>query len=310
LAARLDTSTPVVDLLREGSVLARCDFSGLRPRGMQRLCPDDLAGMRDLLCLLLVDARRLLARGGSEEEVVATIVAAADRLAICYRMVAHLGGDDAMLSALVAHDAFRRTHAIVEGAFEAGAFGETHRATLFAAADRIARKDPFGYINSVVAGRQMLVTLAGKQIVTEARAKELRERVRIADGEQILHVLAVHDTMIRASHRVPPDTTPSLDPLDRMDGIISRPALDAVRSYVPRVGPQIARGAIDFYCGREIPTIGRVAARRQRARSDLRDGLRRLKPPAPAASTPPAASTRDPGPSPAQPTPAERTGSR
>ncbi|MCP3903703.1 MAG: hypothetical protein GY715_08725, partial [Planctomycetes bacterium] len=46
LAARLDTSTPVVDLLREGSVLARCDFSGLRPRGMQRLCPDDLAGMR------------------------------------------------------------------------------------------------------------------------------------------------------------------------------------------------------------------------------------------------------------------------
>jgi hypothetical protein len=309
LGARLHAAAEIVDLVRQGSELARCDFSDLRPAGVQRLCPDDLAGMRDLLCLLQVDARRLLATGESGGDMEAIRVAAADRLAISYRVVAHLGTDDAILGPLVAHDAFRRTRAIIDEAFESDAFGEPHRATLHAAADRIARKDPFGYIGSVVAGRQMLEELARKYPAGDdagkARAEALRDRARIADGEQILHVVVIYDTMIRASNPANADDAPPPDPLARMDGIISRRALDAVRTSVPQVAPLIARGEIDVFHDRDIPTVARFVPRQQKARGDLREGLRRLRPP-----TPTAESSRDPGPSPAPPTPAERTGSR
>jgi len=311
LVARLDQATVVVDLLREGSMLAKCDFSTLRPAWVPSLCPDDLAGIRDVLCLLQVDARRLLSAAPAD----GAIEAAVDRLATSYRIIAHLGVDDSMLAPLVAHDAFRRTRVIVEAAIDGEAFDDAHRATLFAAADRIARKDPFGYIGSVVAGRQMLEKLAGKYVgqdgpgeagPSRARARELRDRARMADGEQILHVLALYDTMIRASEQAGAGTnaTSRRDPLSRMDGIISRPALDAVRSSVPRFAPLIARGEIDVFHGREIPQIGRFVPRHRKARGDLRDGLRRLRPsPRASATTRSAASSRDPDPSPAPPTP-------
>lgn len=279
----------VVGLFREGSQKKRCDFAILRSRHEMLFCPDYLGGLRDVVRFLHADALRLLRAGEAG--------AAADRLAIGYRVVAHLEGDDPILSALLAHRIFDRTTEIAIPALTAGALGADERAIVLDAAERIGRRDPFGYISSVLATRESLGRLLYEMAVSEAFDAEEYERITETakrwDGDELLYMLAVLDTMTRAEEQAaeaksePGDDEGDasgqagheVDPLARLADVVSLAGLETVRREVPIVAPRLARGEIDVFAGRDITRFGRAAERMHSARGDLRRGLAALHSP-------------------------------
>jgi len=279
----------VIDLFREGSEKKRCDFAILRPRREPPFCPDYIGGMRDAIRLLHADVMRLLRAGEPG--------AAADRLAIGYRVVAHLEGDDPILSALLAHRIFDRTTEIAVPAITAGALGADERAIVLDAAERIGRRAPFGYISSVLATREALGRMLYEMAVSEAfdveEYERITETVKRWDGDELLYVLAVLDTMARAEGQAaeakskPGDEEGDasgqagheVDPLTRLADVVSMAGLETVRREVPIIAPRLARGEIDIFAGRDIPRFGRVAERMHSARGDLRRALAALRSP-------------------------------
>jgi hypothetical protein len=279
----LKSTQAIVDLFREGSCKKRCDFTFLRADEPLALCPEYVAGMRDAFRLLHGDAMRFLRDGEAD--------AAADRLAICYRVIGHLSGDEPILSALVAHHAFDRTHRLASGALGSGAATNKHGQALLDAAERIGRKDPFGYIGSIVTAREAIVRrLAGREMPSEAvrrRREEMAATVMRWDGDELLYCLAIFDTMIRAGEQNQPgdESAPPTHPIDRLDDVLSLEELERARREVPLVAPILARGEAAIFDGRDIPRFGRVVERMRFARRDLRAGLALLRP-APSATGP------------------------
>lgn len=271
----LESAEPIVDLFREGSLKKRCDFSFLRADQPLQLCPDYVAGMRDAFRLLHADALRLFRAGEAD--------AAVDRLAVCYRVIGHLGGDDPILSALVAHHAFDRTHELAAGALDSNMAEETHRKALLDAAERISRKDPFGYIGSVVSARKAIAHLLARRLPRDESAMQRREQmtdlVMRWDGDELLYYLAIHDTMARAGAKpaTGDEAVEPPHPITRLDDVISLEELEAVRREVPLVAPILARGEAAIFDGRDILRFGRVVERMRTARRDLREGLALLR---------------------------------
>jgi len=271
----LEAGQAIVDLFREGSLKKRCDFAFLRADEPLQLCPEYVAGMRDAFRLLHADVMRLFRAGEAD--------AAVDRLAICYRVIGHLGGDDPILSAVVAHRAFDRTHELAAGALGSEAAGADHRRILLDAAERIGRKDPFGYIGSIVAAREAIVRrLAGREMPSEEvrrRREEMAATVMQWDGDELLYYLAIFDTMARAGEQQESGegSAQPPHPISRLDDVISLDELEAVRGEVPLVAPILARGEAAIFEGRDIPRFGRVVERMRTARRDLRAGLALLR---------------------------------
>ncbi len=118
---RLSSASAIIDTLRQGSQAPRCDFSiaGGKPAAV----PGYLPGLREAFRLLQADALRLLHEGGRDQ--------GADRLAIGYRVAAHLAGDPQLAGALVAHAGFEGTDAVVRPAL--GSLEDAQRAVLLAA---------------------------------------------------------------------------------------------------------------------------------------------------------------------------------
>ena len=271
----LESAQPIVDLFREGSLKKRCDFGFLLADWPLELCPEYVAQMRDAFRLLHADVMRLFLAGEAD--------AAVDRLAICYRVIGHLGGDDPILSALIAHRVFDRTHELAAGALRSGMAGEMHGNVLLDAAERIGRKDPFGYIGSVISARKAIVHLLARRMPRDESAKERREQmtdlVMRWDGDELLYYLAIHDTMARAGAK--PETGEQAveppHPISRLDDVLLLEELEAVRREVPLVAPILARGEAAIFEGRDIPRFGRMVKRMRTARRDLREGLALLR---------------------------------
>jgi hypothetical protein len=235
----LESAQAVVDHFRAGSERRRCDFGFLRDDRMLALCPAYVADMHAALRLIRLDARRLLAAGDT--------TAALDRLGICYRVVAHVSGDDPLVSALVAHDAFDRTDHVVRRALNGDAFDDTHRAALLDAAERVRMTDPFGYIGSVAATRK---AVAGWMRNLAADAPPAPDGV---------------------------DRPARISAAARLGDIIDRDGLEAARNEVASVAPILAHGEIPP-APSDVARFARVKTRMSEARADLRRGLALLRP--------------------------------
>ncbi|MDY7107776.1 MAG: hypothetical protein SYC29_03985, partial [Planctomycetota bacterium] len=269
----------VIDLFREGSQKRRCDFAVLRPRYELPFCPEYLGGLRDAVRFLHADARRRL-EGGEP-------TAAADRLAIGYRLVAHLEEDEPVLSALLAHRIFDRTHELAASALVGVGLKEKQRAGLLDAAELIGRKDPFGYISSLLGTRPPLgvrlckITSTGE--FNDERCEAAKAMVSRCDGDQLLYLLAILDTMARAGEEEEEQEEAGADAKDDrfapLADVISLPELGTARRETSIVAPRLARGELDLFDGGEFPRFGRVVERMRGARGDLRRALRFLHPP-------------------------------
>jgi hypothetical protein len=263
-----------VDVLREGSRKQRCDFSVLRGGPPWRqFCPKYDPGLWVVLRLLRADAARLLQSEKREE--------AADRLAVSYRIIAHLSGDDRMMSALVAHHAFIASHDFALTALENESLNETDRTALLSIVRRIDRADPFGYLRAIQTTRKNLAMRCEHPRIEEPEFQaELATRMRRLDGDCLLYALAVHDTIGPKGVIKPAPADGEERPLqsiERLKDILSFDALTVVRGEAPAIEPVLARGEVEVLLRDDLPCIGQVVKRQRAARGDLRRAVKALQ---------------------------------
>ncbi len=255
-APMLAAIAPIVETLREGSSKPGCDFSVTR-RETSPFVPVYLAGMREAARLLHADA---IGRLQAEQPGPA-----ADRLAICYRMSAHLAEDPRLLSSVTAQVIFEDTTSIARWGRDL--FKPAQRAAMLEAARGVGRRDPFGYLVNLGAARVALLETLPLPDEGRPRAAEAVGRL---NGDQLVYLLAV---------AAPPDTA-SAAPVEPegLEGIISYEDLEIARSFAEQVRDFIAgSGDLDAVFERPVPTIAKVHERFQAARSTLGRALTALQ---------------------------------
>ncbi|MHC5002696.1 MAG: hypothetical protein ACYTJ0_06200 [Planctomycetota bacterium] len=249
-------ASPVVDVVREGSLKRRCDFGYARRRELAFVQPYG-PGLRDLLRLLHVDTRRLLQAGDFD--------GATDRLTIALRMVAHLGGDEALVTAVIAHEGLLRTVALSERLLASADDPESRKAALFEAIRKIGHKDPFGYIAAVRAERERLsahlVRAAGIPPAT-SWIEQIERTVPEWSGVQVLYAMAVLDSP--EIEQAPPD------PLAPLADILDAEPLRLARERAVRIRSELTIGELSLCRDEPAQDVADLDRRMKQARSDLR----------------------------------------
>jgi hypothetical protein len=257
---------PIIETLRRGSRIVRCDFSIARGAPPPAL-PGYLPGLRDAARLLNADASRLL----GEREVDA----AADRLAICYRISAHLAGDEILSSSRVSQVIFAATDALREGATRAGGFSDTQRSALVGAVRAMGRRDPFGYVASVNGARaQVRRWVEGQTRSLDGERPWAGELVSRCDADRLLYLLVVSEASAAGGASGPPDPAASLSSLD---DVLSLENLARTRARAAEDLGLVQSGEVDRLLERAALRIAAVQEGMESARADLRRAVLGLK---------------------------------
>jgi hypothetical protein len=289
LSDALAASQEIVDLLRDGSLRRRCDFSIARPAGAMPFIPEYAAGMRDALRLLLFDAQRLFVAEDGE--------AAADRLAVSLRIIAHLSGDEQIVISLLAHRAFAQLYNLIEAAVEADSLAGEQISIIGAALDRIGRADPFGYVAAARNTRSYLVDRRSHYARSDERKEAIEALINLAGNASIddLPALLTLDEafaeairyawwwqqMQQAGITSVQDIAPAYrmkQPRPRDDGdafaalgdVIDVEAVRPLRHQAFTLAAELVAGDIEAVTERNWSVIADVQARMREARSDLR----------------------------------------
>ncbi|MDY7108628.1 MAG: hypothetical protein SYC29_08315 [Planctomycetota bacterium] len=274
LTETLRLAEPVVELLREGSSKKRCDFSILPQPPASSFCPDYVAGLHD--------AFHLLHGKAIVEERAGDATSMVDTLTISLRIIAHLGGEDSMLSPLVAHRAFDGTMQLALENLETGLLREAGVADLLAAAAQISKSDPFGYVGSLVAGRDTVAGLIHRcrpdaQEPAEA-VSAIREVTERWDGDRLLYFLIIFDTMRRAGEADHAnDGGDHLELISGLGDVLSPAQLEKARNETATVAPLIIRGDLNELSRRPVSHVSDISARARSARRDLRRAIAQLR---------------------------------
>lgn len=201
LSEAIAVAAPIIEVLREGSEKRRCDFRPGR-LGLPTIVRPYVAGMRDLVRVLHADAVRC--------EHAGDLDGLTDRLAIAFRMSAHLSGDGALLSALTAHRIFSVTADLTPLNPRLHQLSEPQRATLLAAVDVMSRKDPFGYLEAAATDRKQVDAwlrplmpggVAGAAPIAPGQPGELDPTAAASaltqslQGDRLLFMLVLHDSL-------------------------------------------------------------------------------------------------------------------
>ncbi len=244
---------PIVGTLRDGSLKPRCDFSIARS-GRAPAIASYLPGLRDAARLLHADAVRQLRLGKPAD--------AADRLAICFRLSAHLAGDGQLPSTLTSQVIFNRTLGLAERGLDA--FNTDHLAGMLRAVDMAEARDPFGYLSSQAAARREIVDalrLRGEPLLRAQRS------VGRLDGDRLLYMVVI-------TSRGEIDL-PAAEPLG---DVISLAAFALALTEVQDVRRAVAEtGDLGLIAQRDVPDIGRVRERFAEAQSDARKATATLR---------------------------------
>jgi len=244
---------PIIETLRDGSLKPRCDFS-IASNGRAPAIASYLPGLRDAVRLLHADAVRQLHQGKPGN--------AADRLAICFRLSAHLAGDRQLPSTLTSQVIFNRTRLLAEWGLEA--FNTDHLAGMLETADMANARDPFGYLSSQSAARREIVgalRLHGQPLLRAQRT------VGRLDGDRLLYMVVITSRGEIA--------LPEAEPLS---DVISLEAIALALTEVQEVRNAVTRtGDLGPIADRDVPDIGRVRERFAEAQSDLRKARVTLK---------------------------------
>lgn len=263
LVSLLETYQPIVELLRDGSHIRRCDFTFTRRHRPHPFMPSYAPGMRDGLRLLCADAVRLMRADQPED--------AAERLATAYRVIAHLAGDDQIVSALTSHVSYRHVHSLIELAIDGQLFDQAQLKSLYVAFDRIALADPFGYTNTIALARSRLIDqFHSRRPLRDAFAEQVqpwRSVVEEADGDRLLGLLLM-------SEMIDPPNLPMQphEHLVSLDDVMPHAGVETLYGQVEALAELVAEG--DIEAAREATqAVADVDRRRGEARSDLRRGL-------------------------------------
>ncbi len=265
----------VIEHVRTGSNIRRCDFSIARIWYDHPPIPHYVPGMRDLFRLLHADAIRMMQVG--------EIDAAAERLAICYRVVDHLSGDGQMLSSLLAHTAYEHTHLLVDFATFDNRWNPEHVYALAAAFDRLGRADPFGYGRASSAMRDMASKVhhyyGANRVVDDDDLPVKFEKLQFMTADEALALLQFHDVIEQrrrvhlAEHGewVPPDTSPEFS-INALQDVIALDRLTALCKQSKSISNEMLQEAFDYSEFPPLITFTEIPTRMQQARDALRIG--------------------------------------
>jgi hypothetical protein len=251
----LENAAAAIDLLETGSRLGRCDFSIARsgptviPRYLPPLC--------DATRLLLLDALRLMLEDEPQQ--------AADRLAVAFRMSAHLAGDGLPVSSLLSHTVFAWTSSFMRGAQGRGLLTEAQHPTLREAVVRTSRLDPFGHVAARIEARDAASAWLRRTVGAEAALDELVRRAHELDGDHLLLVLLVRGGASDASVDAGP-----------LDDVIAVEAIKAVRQWAEAIRERLASGDLTVL-DEPVDPIARIEKAIDVARFELPRALEALE---------------------------------
>ena len=187
---------------------------------------------------------------------------AADRLAICFRLSAHLAGDGRLPSTLTSQVIFNRTLGLAERGLDA--FNTDHLAGMLRAVDMAEARDPFGHLSSQAAARREIVDalrLRGDPLLRAQRS------IGRLDGDRLLYMVVI-------TSRGEID----LAAAEPLGDVISLAAFALALTEVQDVRSAVARtGDLGSIADRDVPDIGLVRERFAEAQSDMRKATATLK---------------------------------
>ncbi|MEE9129447.1 MAG: hypothetical protein V3T84_05470 [Phycisphaerales bacterium] len=257
----------IISTLREGSHMTRCEFSLLVPKQAVAI-PAYLPGLKELANLLHAEAVYRFQVGEIE--------AATDRLEICLRLSAHLGGDRIITTSLISHLLFEGAARLLRHKLLRALLEDDQSETLRAALEQTSRKDPFGYIASIIAARESVRDWFIRMLKADDETqKRVREATQDWDPQRLLALLAIRHAgpwrMTWIAEAEPEQLAPLAD-------VISLDAVAAAASHVKSVQQALAARDIQPLSQRAFPPI--MAPLRQQltnARRDVREVARVLK---------------------------------
>ncbi len=266
-ATSLDGVDSIISTLREGSRMTRCEFTLLLPKQVVAI-PAYLPGLKELSNLLHAEAVYRFQVGEIELAV--------DRLEICLRMSAHLGGDQTITTSLISHLLFEGAARLLRHKLMLALLEDDQSDTLRAALGQTSRKDPFGYIASIIAARESVRSWFIRMLRADAETqKRVREATQDWDPQRLLALLAVRHAgpwrVTWVAEAEPEQLVPLVD-------VISLDAVAAAASHVKPVQEALAARDVQPLSERAFAPI--TAPLRQQltnARRDVREVARALK---------------------------------
>jgi len=265
LASLIEQHENISELLSAGSSLRRCDFSYLRTRRDQPFLTTYAPGMHDVLRWLAADAVRLAQTDAHDE--------AAKRMAIAFRVIGHLSGDDHLFSAVVSHSAFLYLHNLSLSAHVGEVLNEQQLKTIALGFDRIAQADPFGYNRSIAAARTWISQqMFSRQPASDNHA-EMLERVRALakerDADELSAMLLVSELYDRPAALEQYDET-RLQPLKQL---LDEDAWDTLVTQVEHAVAGLRESHLEVLERSRFVAVADLAKRMSDARADLRRGV-------------------------------------
>ena len=263
----LDGVDSIISTLREGSHMTRCEFTLLLPKQVVAI-PAYLPGLKELANLLHAEAVYRFQIG--EIEV------AADRLEICLRMSAHLGGDRTITTSLISHLLFQGAARLLRNKLMLALLEDDQSDTLRAALEQTSRKDPFGYIASIIAARESVRSWFIRMLrADDETQKRVREATQDWDPQRLLALLAVRHAGPWRLTWVAEAEPEQLAPLADM---ISLDAVAAAASHVTTVQEAlVARDVRPLSEQAFAPIMAPLRQKLTNARRDVREVARALK---------------------------------
>lgn len=266
-ATSLDGVDSIISTLREGSHMTRCEFTLLLPKQVVAI-PVYLPGLRELANLLHAEAVYRFQVGEIELAV--------DRLEICLRMSAHLGGDQTITTSLISHLLFEGAARLLQHKLMLALLEDDQFSALRAALEQTSRKDPFGYIASIIAARESVrYWFIGMLRADDETQKRVREVTQEWDAQRLLALLAIRNAgpwkMTWVAEAEPKKLSPLAD-------VISLDAFAAAASHVEPVQEALAARDVEPLSKRALPRImGSLRQQLTNARRDVREVARALK---------------------------------
>ncbi len=278
----LKESTDILDIIREASVMRKCDFSFTRLTNFGDqpdapiLAPPYANGLRDLFRLLTLDALHQL-RSGEEKPL-------ADRLALGFTMSIHLSSDPIFTSALTAHLGFNQLTSLTTSALDIKLLPEDTKSKLRAIINRMPRRDPFGYIAALIEARSQMTHYYNWVVPEGVTQPELQKRAKTEINtyrpDRLLYLAAILSTMRQDNaNQKNPKPAPPLTPLHDLYNL---QALQQAQSETPRIAPLLTSGNPEQLTttlkNQTIPQIAPLHRKTLDARRHLRQTLNLLKP--------------------------------
>lgn len=265
VVARIFRETPgIIENLGEGAAKRECDFKLVRGKADEP-CPMEVPGMREAVHFLLVDARRLAAEGDLDS--------AAERCAIVLRIVRHIEQDAALLMPLVAQEAVEMTMSSV-GDFLAD--DPESVGPILAAADRLNRRDPFGYVGAIKGAHNLLRqrwSISSENYEDDIKRITHAEKIteQLADDER-LYLEIVYGALGRSADEEEGATAR----WERLGALVDLDARRAIQDESVMVAPRIARFDYELF-DEAPPSVCGYEDRRRSARAALREAVNALR---------------------------------